>query len=339
MWQRGRSFRSANAESGTDAFWWIAVAALIAGGWLLPSTVSAAEPNDATTIAWRLHPGDQLRIRMTQRIRTEMRIGEKQTEVSMLSAMELRWRVVRTIPQTTDPGDAAQIEQSFKRLILQVTQADGKTSNYDSDSPDPAPKPLEEIAATVRPLLKSRIDIVLSPQGEIRAVQMPAETDSLLRGVTAYARWKDLLTREGIDRMLRQALGRLPENPVRLGDVWEDTREIETPSGKLSQTNRYEYRGTAVEGGRTLQVVHRTTTLRSGEQAGAFDEPPPGREQRDTGILYFDNAAGRLVRSQSRQEIAAEIPWEGGQVRIASVGTLDTVIEAIESPEPPANRE
>jgi hypothetical protein len=335
MRHRGRSFRSANTKSAAATSWQIAFAALATLGWLLSATALSSEPNDALTIVWRLHPGDQLRMRMTQRIRTEMRIGEKQSEVSMLTAMELQWSVVRTVPQTPGPGDAIQIEQSFKRLILQVTQADGKTSNYDSESPDPAPKPLEEIAATVRPLLKSRIEIILSPQGEIRAVQMPAETDSLLRGVTAYSRWKNLLTREGIDRMLRQTLGRLPENPVRPGDIWEDIREIETPSGKVSQTNRYEYRGTAVEGGRTLQVVHRTTTARSGEQTGAFDEPPPGREQRDTGILHFDNAAGRLVRSQSRQEIAAEIPWEGGQVRVSSVGTLDTVIEAIESPKPP----
>jgi hypothetical protein len=330
MKQCGRSFSATDRKRRMAAFWQFALVVITAVGWLLPASSSFSAETAAKAIAWRMQPGDQLRIRMTQRIRTEMLIGEKRTEISMLSAMELHWRVVRTVPLAPGPGDAMHVEQSVKRLILQVTEADGKTSNYDSASPEAVPKPLEEIAATVRPLLNSRISVVLTPQGEIRSVQVPAETDSLLRGVPAYTRWKNLLTREGIDRMLRQALGRMPEQPVSAGDVWEDTHEIDTPSGKMTLANRYEYRGTVVENGRNLDVVQRTTMVRSAEQRGEFDEPPPRREQRDTGILHFDVTAGRLVRSQNRQEIATESAWEGGRLRVSSTGTLDTVIEPIE---------
>lgn len=330
MKQCGRSVSATIGKLGPAAFRQFVLVAILAVGYLLPASSSFSAEMAAKTIAWRLRQGDQFRIRMTQRIRTEMLIGEKQSEVSMLSAMELHWRVVRTVPLAPGPGDAMHLEQTVKRLILQVTEADGQTSNYDSASPDAVPKPLEEVAATVRPLLNSRISIVLSPRGEIQSVQVPAETDSLLRGVPAYSRWKDLLTRDGIDRMLRQALGRMPAQPVSAGDVWEDTHEIDTPSGKITQANRYEYRGTVVENGRNLDVVQRTTTVRSGEQRGEFDEPPPRREQHDTGILHFDAAAGRLARSQNRHKVATESDWEGGRLRVSSTGTLDTAIEPIE---------
>ncbi len=295
----------------------VIAAFVLAAAWT--SAGDAAEK----TIRWQLKEGEQLRVRITQRTRTEMQIGEKPIALSMLTAMEMHWRVDRV-----DDDGQMHISQAFQRLILQSTGADGKALNYDSAAKEPPPQPLQEIAATIRPLLNSRFTVVLNQRGEIQAVQPAGETESLLSDVPAYARWKKLLTRDGINQTLRQCLGRMPDGPVDLGDSWNETCELETPAGKITVISTYEYQGTSQEDDRALEVIRRSSEVRRDEQRGAFD-PPPEREQRYTASYHFDAAAGRLVRSDIRQEITSNVAVDDRKIRVSSSSSLETRIDAL----------
>jgi hypothetical protein len=293
--------------------------------WATVVSLLADQPT-GKTIAWRAQQNQRWRVRMTHRMKTELQVGEKVTAVSILSAMELHWRVVHI-----DAEGAMHIDQSIERLILRTTEADGRTLSYDSASPDAASPELGEVADTLRPLLRSRVTLTLSPRGAIQDVQRDGETESLLRDLPEFARWRNLLTRDGIHRMLHRALGLLPDQPVAVGDVWEDNQQLETPLGPMTLADRFEYRGGVVEDGRPLDVIHRTTTIRRGEPPfGALDDPPRQEPQQETGTFHFDTAAGRLVRSQNQHLWKSEVPLNEGRLLVASSGVLETQIEPLD---------
>jgi hypothetical protein len=276
------------------------------------------------TIQWQLDEGQQLRVRITQRTRTQMQIGEKTTTLAMLSAMEMRWAVDRVDPQGT-----MHISQAFARFILHSTDAEGETLKYDSSADNRPPRALEEIAATLRPLLNSRFQVTLSRRGELVDVQATGETESLLRDIPAYARWKKLLTRDGMNCTLRQCVGLMPEGPVELGDSWTESYQVETPSGNIRLSNTFEYQGTAEEDDAALEVIRMSTDVRRDEPRGAFDDPPePGPSY--TGSFHFDAAAGRLVRSRIRQQITSQAPLLDQAVQVTTTSTLETRIDPIE---------
>jgi hypothetical protein len=295
--------------------------------WATAVSLPADQPT-GKTITWRAQQNQRWRVRMTHRMKTELQVGEKATAVSMLSAMELHWRVVHV-----DAAGAMHIDQSIERLILRTTEADGRTLSYDSASPDAASPELGEVADTLRPLLRSRVTLTLGPRGEIQEVQRAGETESLLQDLPEFARWRNLLTRDGLHRMLHRGLGLLPDQPVAAGEVWEDGQQLETPLGPITLADRFEYRGGVVEDGRHLDLIHRTTTIRRGEPPfGAVDDPPRQEPQQETGTFYFDTAAGRLARSQNQHLWKSEVPWDGGRLWVSSTGILETQIEPLDGP-------
>ncbi len=289
--------------------------------------ISAAQ-SGGKTIAWRAEEQGILRVRMIHRMRTEIQSDQKPSAMSMLTAMELHWRLAGA----DDPGKIA-IEQRIKRLILRSTEADGYTWNFDTASPDPPPSELRELADALRPLIGSRLTIVLDPHGQIQDVQRDAETVRLLAEMPTAARWKDLLTRDGMRQMLRQALGPLPDQPVVSGDRWQEVRTLQTPLGQITLIDRFEYRGTVIEQGREVDRIDRTTSLQRDESdAGLFDESAPPTSHQDSGTLYFDSDAGRLVRSRNHHRCKSEIVADDQRLLVTSSGTLDTEIEPLEAP-------
>ncbi len=278
------------------------------------------------TIAWRADPQESLRVRMVHRIRTEIRSNQKPSAMSMLTAIELHWRLT----DEDEPNDIA-IEQTIERLILQSTEVDGRRWDFDSDSSDPSPPELRELADTIRTLIGSRVTIGLNTRGQIQDVRLAADTDRRLADVPVAGRWKHLLTRDGMRQMLHQALGPLPDEPVVLGDRWQEVRTLQTPLGPITLVDRFEYLGTIVEQGRELERISRhTSRQRKESEAGWFDDAHPTDSQQDSGTLYFDNAAGRLVRSRSRHRWESEIVADDHRLLVNASGTLDVDVAPLE---------
>ncbi|TVS15398.1 MAG: hypothetical protein EA424_16225 [Planctomycetaceae bacterium] len=295
--------------------------------WAGLAATSAAQ-SGGKTIAWRAEQQGTLRVRMIHRMRTEIQSDQKPSAMSMLTAMELHWRLAEA-----DESGKIAIEQKIERLVLQSTEADGRTWKFDTASPDPPPPELRELADALRPLIGSRLTIVLDPRGQVQDVQRDAETDRLLADVPTAARWKNLLTRDGMQQMLRQALGPLPDQPVVSGDRWQQVRTLQTPLGQITLIDRFEYRGTVTEQGRELDRIDRTTSLQRDESdAGLFGEPAPPTSHQDSGKLYFDSDAGRLVRSRNHHRWQSEIVAGDHRLLVTSSGTLDTEIEPLEAP-------
>lgn len=296
---------------------------------IVPASGSCAE-----RLAWRLKPGQQLRVRLSQTTRTEMQVGETSRTLSVLAAMELRWKVERV-----DDQRVSHIDQAFTRLILRSTGADGRSASYDSSSPATASPELRGVAAAMQTLLASRVTVAIDPRGEILAVRPAAETESLLREVPAFAPWKRLLSPAGMNRVLGQALGRLPEGPVEAGDTWQVREEVDSARGAIEIVSTYRYEGAAAGGDPPRHLIRVSTTFRviDGEGAaaaapGAFDQPAR-REQSGEGTLQFDSAAGHVIRSRITRSILSHQSENGLVLRVSVASTLATEIVALDEPQ------
>ena len=287
-----------------------------AGIMLLNADAAIAEQQ----LQWRLDPDQQLRLRLTQTIRTELDF-EEPAVMSLLAAMEMRWRVDRV-----DQDGTLHLSQAFTRLILRSTSADGSEIAFDSASAAPPTAALRQVADAVQPLLASRFTVAMSPRGEFEGVGITLSPGDASQE-SATGPWTELLSPSGLERALRQSLGLLPEGPVRPGDSWHHQDEIQTPQGPVSIASTYRYQGSELVEGRSLEIIQLQTRATPGSR-GAFDKPSE-REQRLTGTYRFDATAGHLVQSRITQTLASEIPSGDRSIRMTASSTLATTLEPL----------
>jgi len=282
-----------------------------------PEAAAAGE----TTLRWNLPSGTALNVQLTQTTRTQTTVQDAVAAVQIEAGCDLRWTV---------DGEAAdgtiQLTQAFTRLWLKTASPDGQASVYDSASPEEPAADVTALADAVRPLLRVRIGMSLSPRGEILDVRRAAELDRLLRDLPALSGWKSLLTKEGMSRTLHRALGTLPKDPVNAGDQWTVTRQLDTPLGRLVATDTCTYEGPVRDGQRTLDTIRIATDMRlagdaASPAAAATDRWP---RQQLQGVYRFDAAAGFLAESRVSQTLLAEVPYAGGKIQIKTVSTLGT---------------
>jgi len=278
---------------------------------------SAASPAAETALRWNLPPGTLLNVQLTQTTRTQTTVKDAVTAVQIESGCDLQWAVDRV-----DADGTIQLTQTFTRLWLKSVAPDGKSSVYDSASVQEPAADARPIADAVRPLLRVRIRMSLSRRGEILDVQRSAEMDSLLGDLPALTGWKTLLTKEGMSRTLQRALGTLPEAPIKAGDQWTATREMDTPLGKIVATDTYTYEGPTRDGQSTLERTRVMTDLKPADDAAA---PAPGERlprQQLEGVYLFDAAAGSLAESRLTQTLLTEVPYAGGAIQVKTISTL-----------------
>lgn len=292
-------------------------------------------------LRWKFAPGDRFAMRIVQDTKSETVVNQKKIAVGMQMAIELDWRV-----QAVADDGAATMAQAFTRLSLRSKLPDGREVGFDTKPSDAAPsespksnskKPSPEIveaearAAALRPLLRARCEVVMDPRGEIIAVRLPAETDSLLRGTESLDQLKQLLTKDGLARTLRQSLGSLPEAAVGVNDSWLKTTEIDSPQGKIRMTNRFAFAGLS----RADEVPHRDPSdpptdkitmsaeiAVAGREAGAFE--PPQQPIQLAGEYFFDAAGGRLVASTLTQSQSASTTLLDTQIQVQTTSSVQT---------------
>ncbi len=275
---------------------------------------------DSASFRWDLDPDQELRVRWSQTVRTEIR-GEKSVAWTVRAAIEMRWRV-----EAVDQDGTLHMSQHFTRLILRMSPAEGPDVDYDSKADQEPPLELRELAAAMPPLLDRRFSVAMSPLGRFHSVQDDPASHSTEDTQPANEPWTSFLTPDGWERAFRPSLGLLPDGPVQPGDQWHHQETVQTPQGPLRAEHTYRYEGTVEVDGGPLQVIRGLTEATAGPPPGAFDKPQPP-DQRQTAIYHFNADAGYLVQSDLVQTIVSDVPDSDPPLRVTIQGRLRTRIE------------
>jgi hypothetical protein len=268
---------------------------------LLVGLLSARTAPSQTLLQWKLELGEQLKIKTTQQTMSDVAYGGKKTTTHIDLAIELAWQVI-----AADAG-TIRMKQTVTRVSADIRTPDGARLTYDSASSAKPTGRTRDLADALLQLVGGEFEIAMNQRGEIVEVKpanKPAE-NLISQGDAAQ---QPAAARQAIQQLLKQPLALLPESSVRPDDTWTAESELDTAMGKAKQKTTYRFTGVEEQDGRKLERIESSTTL------GIEGNTPDARklrikEHQQTGTLWFDSAAGRLVSAEQSQKLVTERPY------------------------------
>lgn len=269
-------------------------------------------------LRWKFEPGQTFHVHVEQQTNTRSSGAGKPMDASITMQMHMTWKV-----EAVNEDGAAQMTQRFDRLQVSMKSGPAEPIIYDSAAATTPSGPAADMAAAVRPLLGADFRVVMTDRGAIREVVVPDATAQALEQ-TASATVKQLLTADGVAKILRQAAVELPANSVSPGDTWTAESPVDTPLGLFKLRHTYVLGDTEEVDGRSLEQITVTTEMPLSDVAGGSGPKIVGHQQQ--GTILFDVQAGRMSRSDSRQKLSTERPYREFTIKVetnsASVTTL-----------------
>src|SRR5262245_16065001 len=184
-------------------------------------------------------------------------------------------------------------------------------AQVDSDSPE---APRDAVGKALDQVMKGtsglKITATISATGAFSDVKVDEQTIKKLRKTPAFELFGDLLSADGIQRMVRQSELPLPQEAVEKGRSWKSESTGPLPGGKIIREIEYTYAGTTNKDGRVLAKINLTPKARieANENAAVALKL---KSQEGTGNALFDIGAGRLLEVTSRQTMEMEIEVMG----------------------------
>jgi hypothetical protein len=251
-------------------------------------------------LAWNLRQGDRFVQETTTVVKQVTRLGGQEIR----QEDQLTTRSLFTVKERAADG-SVQLEQKLEALTATAKDGSGAAA-----------------ARLLRLMQGSVLTYTLTPEGRLARVE---GYDELLRKVAgddaaALKVAQTLVSRETLSSAVEEAFRFLPREPVRPGKSWERSLSASLgPIGSVSGRQVYTYEGPQELEGQMLHAIRLEVELSY--------EPPradPGvlplrvergelRVRRGQGKLWFDEQAGRLVRSEMQLQI-------GGQLVLAAQG-------------------
>jgi hypothetical protein len=130
------------------------------------------------------------------------------------------------------------------------------------------------------------------------------------------SRKSDPFSEKGMRATVQQMLLILPESPLEKGGEWRHSLELNQPKegGSRKVEVRYRYVGPARYKGSTVEKIVSRATFDGGKVSagGALANVVA---ELNSGVVYFDNTAGRLVEEEDTQKRTVEYTKSGRTAR------------------------
>ena len=280
---------------------WMAIATAT----VLIGLVGGSTAQAKTTLRWKFKEGDVLRYSMDQTtVSTGQDPSGRELKQTIGLIMDMTWTV-----KSVDASGVASMTQTIDRVRTTAASPFGKFS-FDS-------KEAGDAASVAGPLFKMLVGAEFSskmnPRGEVTDIKLSDKLLATLRGDNEPAGAQGQFSEAGLKNMLAQMVMPLPEEGVDVGQAWR--RAMPIPAGPDGQTRQIEqtftYKGhDAASGG--LESISFSTKF----------EPPKAdpnvpvtfKKEAATGQYEFDNASGRVVKSNVAEDVEVSISIEGKEV-------------------------
>jgi hypothetical protein len=258
---------------------------------------------EAIQLRWHLPAGKQFKLSFTQGTEIVTTIGNNAVRLRVDHGAELLWVV-----QLVDEAGNMQIEQTISRLSIKMSKSDGTEQiAYDSASTERPRGGAREFASAAGPLVGLKVQIALSPRGEIIAANVPPESSEIVEQIRDRSKIANLLTPEGLADVLKQAMPLLPEKAIAKGDSWELPSEKVISIGKIAQVTKLTYAGlddSLQPAEHKIQLSGEATLTASPEKA----EKLTLKEQQMNGTLWYLSDA-YISRGSIHQQLVTEKPF------------------------------
>ncbi len=272
---------------------------------LLLVGLGLATASAKTTLRWKFKPGDVLHYTMDQTtVSTGQDPGGKELKQTIGLIMDMTWTV-----KSVDASGAASMTQTIDRVRTSAVSPYGKFS-FDS-------KEAGDAGSIAGPLFKMLVGAEftskMTPLGEVADIKLSDKLLATLRGDNEPAGAQGQFSEAGLKNMLAQMVIPLPEGGVDPGETW--TRKMAIPAGPDGQTRQIDqtfiYKG-ADPSSEGLVGIEFSTKF----EPPKADPNVPVTFKKETaaGRFDFDNAAGRIARSNVAEVVEVSIALEGKEI-------------------------
>ncbi len=250
-------------------------------------TAFAAQARADEPLRWKFETGERLGYNVVQEMTiSNVEQGAEKLQSKTRQQLDVAWQV-----KEIEGGGNGVIVVEFERIRSEMTLPSGHLE-YDSGKEGPPAGMAAINAPLYAALVKSPVEIVLSPAGEIQSVSLPDAVQAGLKRVQTAAALGDLAQPATFQALFMPAFPQLPAKPVEPGFKWSIKSKADLgEGGKQTIETDYQYDGTKEIDGATCAVIRVTRTI--GFEPGQTSQRGV-KEQSSEGQIVFDARAGRL---------------------------------------------
>lgn len=289
----------------------------------------------STDLKWNLSEGDQFEVTLTQNSNSETKVDARETTVDSTSTIQMDWEV-RSV---ADNGDAT-IEQSLRAVKLSVTGFTRKkkgataspllTVRFDTAAPAGATKESKKLMNQVQPLLGLKFDVVMSPSGQIKQVDVPPELAAQLEKMPDTQKLRALFSEQGLADIMGAAAVVIPKDLAQ-GDSWSVESTPVTEMGTFERKRTYTFVGEKTISGTRMAEFSVDVSLEP-KAAEPDQASNTGLESKlidfsGTGVLMLDVDEGFFATSRNENRIHTEKPYREKTIETVATNLVETTVK------------
>ena len=283
--------------------------------WLAIFVVAISSPSASaqTLLRWKLKSGDAFSVEIDQHTDSQVTFSGKSAATKIDLALKLAWKV------TGATGDGFTIRQTVERIHETLVTQDMGTIEFDSAAAARPTGQSRELADSIKPLIGSEFDLVMTPRGEITSVTPVNDVAKALL-ISAEKSDSNTASQEGLQQMLRRPLVVLPEKEAKPGDTWTVASDRTTAAGSLKLETTYR-----------LESIDNQSLAKIAISAKA--QPGPGsktviKEHQHSGTIQFSVSNGCLVEIDQTQKLITERPYRETTITVTLNSTQKTSLRS-----------
>ena len=267
-----------------------------------------------TTLRWKFKAGEVVRYQTNQTTVSKFKApGGAEVTQSLTLTIDLAWTV-----KTVDPSGSATVTQVIERMRSTESSSFGKMS-FDSRDPAADSSPAGPI---FKIMVGSEITFTMSPRGEMTDIKLSDKLATALGG-DGQAGPQRQFTEAGLKNMVSQLGISFPEGAVEVGEAWN--RKLAVPAGPDGQTRdvvqTYTYKGLAAGSVERIDLATRFDPIKPDPNV-----PITIKSEQADGQVQFDNASGRIEKSEVNQRVDLVNRSNGMDFNLATeTGTVMTL--------------
>lgn len=268
-----------------------------------PAAADQDAADQGAQLRWKFNTDQNLKVVMSQEMTQDMKVAETTVSSSTTNKTWSKWHTTEV-----HPDGSATILSEVTRILMTIENPVTGKMVLDTDQPAEEEGQAAQLEAMLRPMVGAEIRNRMSPRGKVSDVKIPDEALAGLQGAVGGG----MMSAEKLGEMMQKVSPVFPEQAMQEGDSWTSGSEVKTPVGNMKVDSTYTYEGPVEVDGRPLHSIRVDMTM-------DFEAPEGGPsikfgDQKSTGVMLFDNQAGRLVRSDIEQVFTLKVEAAPGQV-------------------------
>lgn len=248
-------------------------------------------------LAWKFQTGESLKYVVTQNTDMLIELGGQKQTMTTSQEMDMVWKV-----GAVASDGSAQMAQLVERVHMKSDGGPFGSVQFDSSDGKAPDSPLvKSMVEVFKKIIGQEFGVTMRPTGKIEDVKVP---QSLLDELKKSGSAGDAINEDVLKQMMTQSAVTLPEKAVKTGDSWEINQKIDMPFGTMSVNSMLTFKGTDAASGYDIIAMKPSVSVQPKEGAAITLNVTRSEGQ---GIVQFDNASGRIIKSDLDLTLDMEI--------------------------------